>query len=213
MSETPSWMTAENATTVAENPIAQEAAKNAASNPNVQKAVVGAAVNHVTGGQDVESQRPSAAGNGGDDDRLGVSEETLAAMKKWHLGMRLAMVGTAILMALASVLTLQGSPSVSTAFICFYVLFFAVLLFCFEFGLMMVAKLIASNFGFMYSASGRLVFMCIVAGMCFRLDILGKLCIGLIALLQCVYLYVLYRFPKYEEYLRKKHYYAEKNFA
>jgi hypothetical protein len=214
MSEQPSWMTEENASTVINNPVAQKAAKSAASNPEVQKAVMGAAVVHVTGdsGKDVESQQRQPSSAEGDCSRMDIPDETLAEMKKWHMGMRIAMVCTTVAMAAAAVLTIQKGATMAATFISIYVFFFAILLFCFEFGLRVVSKLIAANFGFMYSGGGRLLFMVIVAGMCARLDILGQICIGLIGAIQLVYLFVLFRFPKYEEYLRKKHYYAEKDF-
>lgn len=204
-------MTEENVSTVAENPVAKAAAKSAASNPAVQKAVIGAAVSSVNNNnmKDVESQRASAVGAA---NRMDLPEEILTEMKKWHMGMRIAMVCTTVAMAAAAVLTLQKGASISTSFICFYVFFFAILLFCFEVSLKIVAKMIASNFGFMYTGSGRMLLMIIVAGMCARLNVLGQVCIGLIALIQLTYIYVLFRFPKYEEYLRKKHYFAEKNF-
>ena len=198
-------MTADVAVKAASNPAVQNAAVSAAKNPAVQKA----AVNHMTGQNDVEAGRPSSSGNnGGDFDPADVQQ-----MKKFHTFLRVGFIVTSIMMALAASLTLQSGTNASTAFIAFYVFFFAVVMFCFECGLKSVAKLISSNFGFMYTLSGRFLFLCIVSGMCIKLSTVGIVCVGCIALCMVGYAYVLFQCPNFEEYLRKKHYYAEKDFA
>ena len=64
----------------------------------------------------------------------------------------------------------------------------------------------------MYTLVGRFLFMMIIAGMLARLNNVGKAAIGCVAFSLAVYCYVLFKQPRFEEYLRKKHYYAEKDF-
>ena len=201
-------MSEENAALVTENPVARGAVVSAASNPSIQKVAVNAAVNNANS-RDVESQRPAASS----ESLLGVSPDVLSQMKKLHTIMRVGMILTSLTMAAASVLILMKGASISLGFIAVYVFFFAILLFCFECGLKAISQIISSNFGFLYSGGGRLLFMCVVAGMCFRLGLVGQICMGCIGAIQALYIFTLFKYPKYEEYLRKKHYYAEKNFG
>jgi hypothetical protein len=75
------------------------------------------------------------------------------------LGLRLANMGAAVLLCALAVLTLGTSPEFTTAVLAIYVFVFAVMLFCFELALQMVAKVIADNMGFFYNAKGRMVFI------------------------------------------------------
>jgi hypothetical protein len=134
MSDVPSWLTEENvstATKVVSNPAVQKAAKD----PAVQKA----ARNHisppspVSSNQDVE--KGNGGGGGGESSEFVVEAETLKAMEKWHLGLRIAYIGSAAFLAAAAALSLQNQGNIGLAFFAFYVFFFSGLLCCFEFAL------------------------------------------------------------------------------
>lgn len=228
----PSWLTEETISSAASNPAVQSAAVKVASNPTVQKAAVNHAKNEINksapgwasepvtaqpytppnpnghntmpANNDVENQRPSQTVPDFD-----CSPEELKEIQRYHLYLRVAFMLTAIMMSLASVLTLQ-SCSVATAFIAMYVFFFAVLIFCFELGLKAVAEMIASNFGFLYSFVGRVIFVIVLCGMLARLSTWGYVAMGLLVISLGGNLYVLFKLPRYDEYLRKKHYFGEK---
>jgi len=225
----PSWLTEENVSAAASNPAVQNAAKKAASNPAVQKAAMDHAKNEANKAapgwasepvsaqpytppnangavntmpaQDVENQK------GTEDFDCDPAE--LKEYQRHHLYLRVAFMLTSVMMALAAVLTLN-SCSVATAFICFYVFFFSVLIFCFELGLKAVSSLVAANFGFMYSLVGRIIFVLVICGMLARLSTWGYVAMALLVISLGGNLYVLCKLPKFDEYLRKKHYYAEK---
>ena len=218
MSDQPSWMNADTASTVTQNPAVQKAAVSAAKNPAVQKAAMKAAkdptvqkavINNALGNKDVESGAPASAGR---QSEFVAADEDLAQMKKYHLGLRVLFIMSSIMMAAGAVTTWQSGTNMASAFICVYIFFFAILVCCFECGLKVVAQMIAANFGFMYTLVGRFLFMMIIAGMLVRLNSVGKAAIGFIAVSLAAYCYVLFKQPKFEEYLRKKHFYAEKDF-
>eukprot|EP01034_Spumella_vulgaris_P021923 gene21923-28002_t len=81
---------------------------------------------------------------------------------------------------------------------------------CFEFALNAIAKLIAVNFGFMYSMSGRLIFLLFVGFMSFQVSLFGKIAMGILYGVGCFHAFIMWKFPRFEEYLRKKHYYEGK---
>lgn len=100
-----------------------------------------------------------------------------------------------------------GSSSLVVVFIALYVWFFSVLLFCFELSLSAFTRLIAENFGFLYSPVMRSVFHFLLMLLSFELGFIGKLaCIGL-AVCGIMYVYVIVKHPLYEDVLRRKHYY------
>ena len=68
-------------------------------------------------------------------------------------------------MLLASLLSLLTTNSATTGVLACYVIVFSCLLCCFETHLKQISKVIANNFGFLYSAKSRSAFM-IFIGMC-----------------------------------------------
>jgi predicted membrane-bound dolichyl-phosphate-mannose-protein mannosyltransferase len=103
---------------------------------------------------------------------LDVDEEELAQLKKYSRIMRLTMLGiTALIMATAFSNFLSTSGTVATIVLALYLLFFSGLLCCFECGLKMFSNSIAQNFGFLYSAQGKMVFLIFVAIICFQLSV------------------------------------------
>ena len=75
--------------------------------------------------------------------------------------MRVANFALCILMCVAAVLTVIVPAGATPAswVLAFYVLAFSCLLCCFEVNLRQVAKHIATNFGFLYDAKSRAVFL------------------------------------------------------
>lgn len=212
MSETPSWLTEENisaAATAAQNPAVQKAAVKVASNPQAQQAAKEALRESTSESPAWAAAAPSGSAHDVEaavrHSDLNVSPEELKEMQKYHLFLRVAYIVVSICMAAAAVLALSKA-SFSTFFICGYVFFFSVLICCFEFGLKTVAQSIASNFGFMYTLLGRMLFLASAAGMCVKLGLFGIIDVALLALCAAFNFYVIYKFPKFPEYLRKKHY-------
>lgn len=71
--------------------------------------------------------------------------------------------------------------------------------------------MIATNFGFMYTLSGRALFLLFVGFLSYSLSLYGKINMGIlyaVGLFQC---YIMWKFPRFEEYLRKKHYFEGKS--
>jgi hypothetical protein len=218
MSEVPSWLNEENISTgvkVAQNPAAQKAAVAVAKSvppppPPTAKANSG----YVPPGSanDVESNTSSAGSAPAHDpsSEFVIEEATLKSMQNWHLALRLCYMSAAIFMGVAAGLSLQSQKNLGLIFFALYVLFFCAMICCFEFNLQMVASAIAVNFGFMYTLSGRMVFLLFVGFMSFSLGTLGIVAMCCLYAVGLFHGYLMYKFPRFEEYLRKKHYYEGK---
>jgi hypothetical protein len=191
----PSWLTENTAKTVASNPTAQKMAS----------AEAGRQVEQVTGvpGGAAPTNSQGHIVEGMDDDQY-------AAMKKWHLYLRMGSMLNALLMSIAAVLVITDTdPGPSVGIIAAYVFFFSIIIFCFELGLKTCANWLANNFGFMYSVVGRSIFMMFVSAMCYRLALFGKIVMGCV--LGVSFLlngYIICKFPKFPEYQRKLHFYT-----
>jgi cation transport ATPase len=236
MSEAPSWLTEENISTaskVTQNPAAQKAAKNIAKNPEVQKAVKKEVIKaassptaadnapqwanntetYVPPGGDVETGRTPSTSNNATSDFV-IEEETLKQMQRWHIALRVLYMIASILMCAAAVLSFtQSNANIGVAFFAMYTVFFSTMICCFECALEAVARLIAVNFGFMYTLFGRAVFLLFVGFMSFQLSLFGQIAMGILYAVGLFHMYVMYRFPRFEEYLRKKHYFEGKRAA
>jgi len=234
MSDVPSWLTEDDtkkvAVTLAKNPAVQTAAFAAAKDPGVQAAAWGAARNSLssspdpnapswaTSNNDASSGR-GAAPAGGDVENgnkqiqsspeMEIDEQTLRRMKNWHLMLRLSYMAAAILMAAAAVISLEIQSDVGLAFFAVYVFAFSILIFCFEVNLSICSRPLAVNFGFLYTLPGRLLFLLFVAFMIFSLQIpLAYAAFALLLAVGLLHVVVIFRFPRFEEYLRKLHYYS-----
>ena len=72
-------------------------------------------------------------------------------------------------------------------------------------------SVISVNFGFMYSTIGRVLFILFLAVMCYSLRTLfGQIDMGILAAILAIHLFIIFRYPKYNEYVRKLHYAAIK---
>lgn len=127
-------------------------------------------------------------------------------LKRYILYMRLTNVATTVLMCLAAVLVLAGSPEISLAILSLYVFAFGVLICCFEVSLKQVSASIAENFGLLYNVKGRCCFFFFIAILLFDMGIAG-ICAGVLMLLNlCFNAYVIVTFPEYEQIQRQIHF-------
>lgn len=76
-----------------------------------------------------------------------------------------------------------------------------------------MSRLIAVNFGFLYTLSGRATFLLFVGFMVYSLSVMGKVAMGFLYAVGLFHIYLMYRFPRFEEYLRKKHYFEGRKAA
>ena len=154
--------------------------------------------------------------------------EERAALSKSHWVLRILYMITSVLLAACAAVAIQqsntssgsssstlssssvSSSSVGTIFIALYVFMFAVMLCCFEVGLSIIAKCMSENMGFLYTISGRTVFMCLIAGMCAKLYLFGYFMIAIIGIVLLVHYVLIFRNPKIIPYIFQLHYYADK---
>lgn len=122
-----------------------------------------------------------------------------APLSKLVVYMRVANVATASLMVASAVLSLLTAGSLSTIVIGTYLSAFGCLLCCFEAHLKSMTSLIAGNFGFMYTAKGRFVFLVLLSILCFTLNLIGKITGVLLVCTALLNLYVILKFPDYEQ--------------
>lgn len=59
-----------------------------------------------------------------------------------------------------------------------------------------MAKLIAVNFGFMYTMVGRMVFLLFVGFMSFSLKLFGQLAMAILYLVFCFHIFVYVKYPR-----------------
>jgi Na+-translocating ferredoxin:NAD+ oxidoreductase RnfD subunit len=59
----------------------------------------------------------------------------------------------------------------------------------------------------MYTLWGRIIFIILLGFMAFLLSVLGKIAMGALYGVMLFHIYVMFKFPRFEEYLRKKHYF------
>ena len=218
MSETPSWLKEEDTVkAVAKNSVVQSTAKAVATDPAVQKATYNAVKEHyvppdhkdVGGDEESQSQAnnvPRASQNDDDDiEDLNLTPDMVREMEKYEMILRGSFMVFSILMAAAACVKLENTD-IATAFIALYVLFFAIVICCFELSLSSIARWLAMNFGFLYSLSGRILFLTFVAVMCFSLGIFGKIVMALTFAALLFNIYVLITYPDFDKWLRIKHY-------
>jgi hypothetical protein len=111
----------------------------------------------------------------------------------------MANLGLSLLMLLASLLSLVTTNSMTTGVLACYVVAFSCLLCCFETHLKQVSKVIAVNFGFLYSAKSRSVFIMFIGTIMFSFSLFGKV-IGLCMLANAAFnFYVLCMYPEFED--------------
>ena len=108
-----------------------------------------------------------------------------------------------VCMILTSLLSLLTTADATTGVLACYVVVFSCLLCCFETHLKQISKIIAANFGFMYSAKSRCLFMVFVGTILFSFSLFGKI-IGLAMLANAGFnMYAIVMYPGYEDAQRK----------
>lgn len=112
---------------------------------------------------------------------------------------RLANLGLSICMIVASLLSLLTTTSATTGVLACYVMVFSCLLCCFETHLKQISKFIALNFGFMYSAKARAVFMIFIGSILFSFSLFGMICGILMLVNAAANVYILIKYPGFED--------------
>jgi hypothetical protein len=144
-----------------------------------------------------------------DPSALDVDEKELAEIRKWSRLLKIGMLIIATLMVFTAYSNIGSSAvSLANAFLAIYLLFFSCLICCFEIAFKRVTVLLVQNFGFLYSAGGRFLFLSFVAVLCYGLSTLGKIVFALIIAFGFVYLYIVFKHPQLPKYLRAMHYYS-----
>jgi hypothetical protein len=112
---------------------------------------------------------------------------------------RVANLILSVCMIVAALLSLLTTDNATTGVLACYVVVFSCLLCCFETHLKQISKLIAFNFGFLYSAKSRSVFMIFIGTILFSFSLFGKI-IGCLMLGNAGFnIYVLYKYPGYDD--------------
>lgn len=116
---------------------------------------------------------------------------------------RLINLGLSALMIVVSLLSLLTTTSLTTGVLACYVSVFACLLCCFETHLKQVTKVIASNFGFLYSARSRAIFLIFVGTLLFSFSLFGMI-LGALMIANAIFnLYIIFKYPAYDEAQRQ----------
>eukprot|EP00600_Ochromonadales_sp_CCMP1393_P003425 CAMPEP_0174988304 /NCGR_PEP_ID=MMETSP0004_2-20121128/20051_1 /TAXON_ID=420556 /ORGANISM="Ochromonas sp., Strain CCMP1393" /LENGTH=273 /DNA_ID=CAMNT_0016241505 /DNA_START=1038 /DNA_END=1856 /DNA_ORIENTATION=- len=130
------------------------------------------------------------------------NDETLKAVPRMILYTRIINLVLSVSMIIVSLLALLTTQSATTGVLACYLVVFACLLCCFETHLKQVSKVIALNFGFMYSARARCVFMCFIGTILFSFSLFGKI-IGVCMLVNAAFnAYILLKYPGFEDIQR-----------
>ena len=108
-----------------------------------------------------------------------------------------------ICMILGSLISLLTTNSATTGVIACYVSVFACLLCCFETHLKQVSKVIAANFGFLYSAKSRAFFMVFVGTLMFSFSLFGMLVGALMIVNAGFNIYIIVKYPEYDDIQRQ----------
>ncbi|RYH14074.1 hypothetical protein EON65_34200 [archaeon] len=181
------------ATLAVQNPLFREQAKKAAF-----EAVDQEENDNELWNQNAKTVDPSA---------LDVDDGELAEIKKYSRYMRFAMIGISTLMVITAWYNISSASSLSKGFLALYVFFFSMLLCCFEIAIRRVAVIIVQNFGFMYNPVGKILFLVVVAILCYQLSTLGKVCFAFLLMYTVATMYIQCKHPKYGQYQRLMHYY------
>ena len=165
--------------------------------------------------QDQETGQTRASTSAANDD-LVIDESRKTQLEQAHTYLRVLYIIAAILLGVAAALSFVGQKDVGLYFFAIYVFFFAILICCYELGFSFTARFIAVNFGFLYSLTGRMIFLLFVGFMSFALgqstppNDWGYAAMGVLYLVGLVHVYFLCKFPEYEAYVRRKHFYEGK---
>ncbi|CAM9503321.1 unnamed protein product, partial [Ectocarpus sp. 6 AP-2014] len=157
-------------------------------------------------------QAPSAPGIGGGLPQQAAAAPTAAELERQAkvpqlmIYMRVANIALCGILAATAVLKLIGAGvDVAGAVLACYLCAFSCILCCFETHLKVVAKTIAANFGFLYNAKGRAVFLIFVGVLCFSLNSDIAFVAGALMMVNAVFnFYVIFKYPEFERDLQRK---------
>ena len=144
-----------------------------------------------------QSSSQSSIGNGAD--AMGQAGVVDPEVPRMILYSRVLNLILSICMIVASMLSLLTTDNATTGVLACYVVVFSCLLCCFETHMKLISKMIALNFGFMYSAKSRCVFMIFVGTILFSFSLFGKI-VGCLMLGNAGFnVFVLFKYKGYEE--------------
>ncbi|KAJ1419334.1 hypothetical protein B484DRAFT_453450 [Ochromonadaceae sp. CCMP2298] len=129
-------------------------------------------------------------------------DETMRAVPRMILYTRIINLVLSVCMIIVSLLAILTTQSATTGVLACYLVVFSCLLCCFETHLKQVSKIIALNFGFMYSARARSIFMLFIGTILFSFSLFGKI-IGVCMLTNAAFnMYILVKYPGFEDIQR-----------
>lgn len=130
-------------------------------------------------------------------------EEASSEVPRMILYTRIINLVLSVCMITVSLLALLTTQSATTGVLACYLTVFACLLCCFETHLKQVSKIIALNFGFMYSARARSVFMLFLGSILFSFSLFGKIVAVCMIANALFNMYILFKYPEYEAVQRQ----------
>ena len=74
----------------------------------------------------------------------------------------------------------------------------------------MISRFIAVNFGFMYTLTGRVIFLLFVGFMSYSLSTFGIAAMAILYLVGFIHALIMCRFPNFSEYVRQKDFYSSR---
>lgn len=74
----------------------------------------------------------------------------------------------------------------------------------------MISSFVAINFGFLYTLTGRVIFILFVGAMSYSLSIFGKVAMAVLFAVLLLHAFIMCRFPKFSQYVRQKDYFGSK---
>lgn len=187
----------------------------AVENPMFQQAAIGHMMGQKQessfGGWGADESGGGSGGGGANGGTIlrGVDEEELYLIEKWVKILRVGMIIISTLMAITAFYNfLNAANDMATNLLAFYVLFFSILICCYEISMRMIAIYIVQNFGFLYNPAGRTLFYIFCAFLCWSLSVMGKVAFALLITAIAVRLVVDCKHPKLEQYLMIKHFHG-----
>jgi len=148
-----------------------------------------------------EQPRPAANAPGAAQGRKGIAviDNKLPPLPRLVLVMRIANMVICILIATVAIIKMIAVTSVSAGVISVYLVFFSCMVTCFELQLKVLMDIIGTNFGFLYNGKGRAIFFLFIAFLTFTLGLFGYILGSIMVLNGFFNLYVIWKFPQYEE--------------
>jgi hypothetical protein len=94
---------------------------------------------------------------------------------KMILYTRLINLGLSVLMIIISLLSILTTTDITSGVLACYVVLLSCMLCCYETHLKQVSKVIATNFGFLYSAKARCLFFLFIGSIMFHFGFFGTI--------------------------------------